>query len=59
MNFKEARERLNLTQVDVSKAVGVSVVSYRLWENGGGKPNDENLIKLLEVLGIKMPKGGL
>jgi len=53
MDFKKARELLNLTQVDVSKAVGVSVVSYRLWENGGGKPNEENLKKLKKVLELK------
>ena len=53
MDFKKTREHLGLTQVDVSKAVGVSVVSYRLWENGGGKPNEKNLKKLKKVLGLE------
>ena len=53
MDLKKAREKLNLTQIDVSKAVGVSVASYRLWEQGGGNPGPENLEKLLKVLRIK------
>ncbi|MBT7630932.1 MAG: helix-turn-helix transcriptional regulator [Desulfobacula sp.] len=53
MDFKKAREKLGMTQIDVSKAVGVSVVSYRLWEQGGGKPTPENLKKLKKVLRIK------
>ena len=55
MDFKKAREKLGLTQIDVSKAVGVSVASYRLWEHGGGNPGPENLAKLLKVLRIKEP----
>ena len=56
MNLKEVREKLNMTQIDVSKAVGVSVAAYRLWEQGGGNPGSENLKKLKEVLGIKDEK---
>lgn len=50
MDLKRAREDLGLTQIDVSKAVGVSVASYRIWEQGGGNPGPENLEKLLKVL---------
>ncbi len=53
MDLKRAREDLGLTQIDVSKAVGVSVASYRIWEQGGGNPGPENLEKLLKVLGLK------
>ncbi len=53
MDLKEARDRLNMTQIDVSKAVGVSVAAYRLWEQGGGNPGPENLKKLLKVLRLK------
>ena len=53
MDLKKARERLELTQIDVSKLVGVSVATYRIWEQGGGNPGPENLVKLLKVLGIK------
>ena len=50
MDLKKAREKLKMTQIDVSKAVGVSVASYRLWEAGGGNPGPENLKKLIKVL---------
>lgn len=53
MNMKELRESKGLTQVDVAVKVGVSLLSYRLWESGAGKPNDENRKKLEEVLGVK------
>ena len=53
MDLKKAREDLGLTQIDVSKAVGVSVASYRLWEQGGGNPGPENLEKLLKVLRLE------
>ena len=51
--IKSKREELKLTQVDVSRAVGVSLVSFRNWENGGGNPTPENLEKLKKVLGCK------
>ena len=47
------RKELKLTQVDVARAVGVSLVGFRNWENGGGKPTPENLKKLKKVLGCK------
>ena len=53
MDLKEKRESLGMTQIDVSKAVGVSVAAYRLWEQGGGNPGPENLKKLLKVLRLK------
>ena len=53
MNLKAEREKLKMTQIDVSKAVGVSVASYRLWEQGGGNPGPKNLEKLKKVLKIK------
>lgn len=53
MDLKALRKKLKMTQIDVAKAVGVSVASYRLWEQGGGKPNPGNLEKLKLVLGVK------
>ena len=52
-DLKTLREGLGMTQVDVAKAVGVSLAGYRLWEQGVGKPTPENLEKLLTVLKIK------
>jgi len=54
MDLKKLREKKKLTQIDVAKAVGVSVASYRLWEQGGGKPKPENMEKLKKVLGINV-----
>lgn len=44
------RKELKLTQVDVARAVGVSLVGFRNWENGGGNPTPENLVKLKKAL---------
>ncbi len=51
--IKMRREKLNLTQIDVCRAVGVSLAAYRNWEMGAGQPKPENLIKLRAVLGAK------
>lgn len=50
IDLKRAREKLELTQIEASKLIGVSVTAYRLWEHGGGNPGPENLKKLMEVL---------
>ena len=53
MNIKSKRLELGLTQTDVAKACGVSLAAYRLWELEAGKPNEENMKKLMEVLELK------
>ena len=58
MDLKKKREKLEMTQIDVAKAVGVSVASYRLWEQGGGNPGPDNLKKLKKVLGFKNDERG-
>ena len=50
---KARRKALGFTQVQLAVAVGVSLFSIRLWENGGGSPNPENLAKLKAVLVVK------
>jgi len=52
MDIKEARKKKEMSQIEVSKAVGVHLNTYALWEKGGGKPSPENLVKLKSVLGI-------
>ena len=42
-----------MTQIEVAKAVGVSLFAYQLWEKGGNNPTPENLKKLKKVLEIK------
>lgn len=53
MDLKHIREQKGLTQIDVAKAVGVSLAAYRLWELGVGKPNQENQKRLLKFLGVE------
>jgi transcriptional regulator with XRE-family HTH domain len=53
MNLREQRTKLGLTQTQVAIAVGVSLMSYQLWERGAMQPNEENMKKLKEVLQIK------
>lgn len=54
MDFDLKKERIKnkMTQIKLSQAVGVSVASVRLWEQGGGEPSPENMKKLKKVLGI-------
>ena len=53
MNIKSKRLELGLTQTDVAKACGVSLAAYRLWELEVGKPSEENMKKLMQVLELK------
>ena len=52
-NLKELRKLKNLTQIDVAKYCGVSLMAYQLWERGAMKPREENMNKLRELLGFK------
>jgi len=52
MDIKKNRLKLKMTQVEVAKAVGVSLPSFQLWEREVSKPNPENLEKLIKVLKI-------
>lgn len=51
--LKEIRNKLGMTQVEVARAVGVSLSTYLLWERGVSNPNEENAKKLKEVLDQK------
>ncbi len=53
MDIKKLRKEKNMSQVEVAIAVGVSIVSFQLWERGATTPSDENLKKLKEVLGYE------
>jgi len=50
-SFKELRVSKGYTQTKLSKKVGVSVATVRIWEAGGGMPNEENLKRLIDSLG--------
>jgi DNA-binding XRE family transcriptional regulator len=48
--LKRLREHLGLSQVQISKKIGVHVNTYRFWEQGVGDPSYENRIKIKELL---------
>ena len=48
--LKTNRIRLGMTQIQVAKAVGVSVYAYQKWESGTSLPNEDNYNKLKEIL---------
>lgn len=55
MDIKKLRLAKGLTQMQVAKAVGVSLTALRVWEGGASNPTPENLEKLKEVLGVDEP----
>jgi len=52
MNIKELRKALNLSQSALAVKCGVSLTTIQLWERKVSQPNEENLIRLKEVLKI-------
>lgn len=53
-NFiKERRQKMGLTQEDVSKKLGISQVAYGRYELGLREPNFSLIIKISEVLNFK------
>ena len=52
LDIKKLRTEKNLTQIKLAKAVGVSITTIRLWEEGVTTPNGENYIKLCAALGV-------
>lgn len=52
-DLKMLRTKRKLTQMDVCIKVGVSLLTYQLWERGITTPNEQNYEKLNEVF-----KGG-
>ena len=51
--LKDLRKEKKMSQIDAAKACCVSLNTYCLWERGGGKQNEENLIKLKKVFKIE------
>lgn len=48
--LRERRKALNISQMDLAALLGVSLVSYRIWEAGAGSPSKENRQRLEETL---------
>lgn len=51
--LKEAREKINLTQVKVAEQVGITEVSYQNYEAGERIPRADIAIAIAETLKIK------
>ena len=49
----EARIDKNMTQKQVATLVGVPLNTYQRWEYGVHFPDGKNILKLIEVLGVK------
>jgi transcriptional regulator with XRE-family HTH domain len=50
-DIKKLRTEKGMTQMEVAKACGVSLVTFQLWEREISTPNQENMEKLKKVLG--------
>jgi len=53
LDLKKLRQKKQMSQIEVARAIGVHLNTYSLWEKNGGNPSPENLEKLKSVLGIK------
>lgn len=45
-DIKQWRKKYKVTQVELAKATGVSLMTIQLWERAVSSPNEENAIKL-------------
>lgn len=50
MNLKEFRDRHSLTQIELAKALDVSINTIIKWENEVSKPNADNRHKLQKYI---------
>lgn len=50
--FRNAREKLELTQEDIAKKAGMNITNYARIERGEIVPSGSNLIKLSKVLKV-------
>jgi len=48
--LKERRRALGLSQIDLARKIGVSLMTIQLWERGVGNPNKGNQEKLERTL---------
>lgn len=51
LTLAKLRERVNLTQMKLAVAVGVSLTTVSEWENGKSEPRLKHVKRLIEVLG--------
>lgn len=48
--IKEFRKRKNLSQIDISKLLGIKQNTFSQWETGERTPNVMQAIRLAEIL---------
>ncbi|MGN1410248.1 MAG: helix-turn-helix domain-containing protein [Eubacteriales bacterium] len=51
MNFKENREKTNITQEQLASQLGIDRSTVAKWESGQSKPRADMLIKLSRIFG--------
>lgn len=52
MDINNIRKEKGFTLMQLAKEVGVSYTTIQLWVSGVTEPNEENMAKLKEVLGV-------
>lgn len=53
INTKEIRKKLNLTQREFAKKIGVSYFSVKNWEQGIYSPSEESKEKINKLIDIE------
>ncbi len=52
--FRNAREKLGLTQEDIANKVGMNITNYARIERGEIEPSGSNLVKIAKILKVKL-----
>lgn len=52
--FRNAREKLGLTQEGVAEKVGMNITNYARIERGEIEPSGSNLIKISKILKVQL-----
>lgn len=53
-NIKRLRAKMNISQEDLAKKVGVSRTTLNTWENSAAKLTEDNEQKLLDIFGCSI-----
>ena len=51
LRLKELRQRTDLNQEDMAPLLGISLSTYRTWEQGVARITLENAVKICEIIG--------
>ncbi len=52
-NIRILRKKADLTQIDVAKALGVSIATFRRWEAGETAPTGTRIVELAKILQVE------